>query len=202
MLVLSRKIGEEIVLPDCGVTIRVIEANAKRVRLGIVAPAATPVHRTEIWRRICREEAEEHESARPDAGGESGPTTDADEAAAGPAPSETLAASLLQWIARRTGSRVRGLAVETVGSRVILSGVVDSYYVRQLAQSAAGEILNTCQGQPPRELECRIAVAHGAEVSASATRPRRTGPAPSGRRLHTPGTNGVGPSRHLPRELV
>ena len=54
MLVLSRKIGEQIVLPKSGVTIHVVAVGPKRVRLGIDAPAGTPVHRSEVWHRIVR----------------------------------------------------------------------------------------------------------------------------------------------------
>jgi carbon storage regulator CsrA len=39
MLVLSRKVGEEIVLPSHGVTIGVVAARGGRVRLGIAAEA-------------------------------------------------------------------------------------------------------------------------------------------------------------------
>lgn len=52
MLVLSRKVGEEIVLPNHGVTIGVVAVNGKRVRLGIAAPVEIPIHRGEVWRRI------------------------------------------------------------------------------------------------------------------------------------------------------
>ena len=59
MLVLSRKVGEEIILPDCGVTIGVLGVVGKRVRLGIAAPQDVPVHRKEALRRICAEAAGE-----------------------------------------------------------------------------------------------------------------------------------------------
>ena len=52
MLVLSRKAGEEIVLPNCGVTIGVVAVNGKNVRLGIAAPAEIRIHRGEVWSRI------------------------------------------------------------------------------------------------------------------------------------------------------
>jgi carbon storage regulator len=52
MLVLSRKIGERIVLPEAGVSIVLLSASAKRVRLGIEAPSGTTVHRAEVWQRI------------------------------------------------------------------------------------------------------------------------------------------------------
>jgi carbon storage regulator len=53
MLVLSRKVGEQIVLPTTDVTIRVVQITRGKVRLGITAPGSIPVHRTEIWHRIC-----------------------------------------------------------------------------------------------------------------------------------------------------
>ncbi|MFH1267256.1 MAG: carbon storage regulator [Planctomycetota bacterium] len=52
MLVLSRKIGERIVLPGNGVEIAVLAIRGKRVRIGIEAPRGAAVHRAEIWQRI------------------------------------------------------------------------------------------------------------------------------------------------------
>ena len=52
MLVLSRKIGERIVLPETGVSISVLGVHGKRVRIGIEAPRTVSVHREEVWRRI------------------------------------------------------------------------------------------------------------------------------------------------------
>lgn len=52
MLVLSRKIGQRIVLPETGVSIIVLGVHGKRARLGIEAPPGSPVHREEVWRRI------------------------------------------------------------------------------------------------------------------------------------------------------
>jgi carbon storage regulator len=52
MLVLTRKAGEEIVLPNQGVTIGVVAVNGRKVRLGIAAPPETSVHRKEVWHRI------------------------------------------------------------------------------------------------------------------------------------------------------
>jgi carbon storage regulator len=56
MLVLSRKNGEAIVMPREGITIRVLEIRGERVRLGILAPAETLVHREEVWARIQTEQ--------------------------------------------------------------------------------------------------------------------------------------------------
>lgn len=54
MLVLSRKIGEEIVVGR-NVLIRVLEIHGKRVRVGISAPNAVTVHREEVQQRIDEE---------------------------------------------------------------------------------------------------------------------------------------------------
>jgi carbon storage regulator len=51
MLVLSRKLGQKIVLPDLGVTIAVIRIAGGNVRIGIDAPAAIGVKREEICER-------------------------------------------------------------------------------------------------------------------------------------------------------
>jgi carbon storage regulator len=48
MLVLTRKLGEQIVIPDCSVTITVIEVKRDKVRLGIAAPPQIAVLRDEL----------------------------------------------------------------------------------------------------------------------------------------------------------
>lgn len=53
MLVLSRKVGEQIVLPKCEVTIEILRVSRQKVRIGVSAPPETPVHREETWNRIC-----------------------------------------------------------------------------------------------------------------------------------------------------
>jgi carbon storage regulator CsrA len=55
MLVLTRKVGQQVVFPGCRVTIDVLNVSKNRVRLGIVAPSTTEVHRSEIWQRIHSE---------------------------------------------------------------------------------------------------------------------------------------------------
>lgn len=52
MLVLSRKCGEKIVIPDQNILLTVLEIRGDRIRLGIEAPADIPVHREEIWQRL------------------------------------------------------------------------------------------------------------------------------------------------------
>lgn len=49
MLVLSRKLGEQIVLPHCEVTLTVLGVSGNRVRIGVAAPANIAVHRRETW---------------------------------------------------------------------------------------------------------------------------------------------------------
>ena len=51
MLVLSRRIGEQIVIGD-GIVVTVVATSGDRVRLGVSAPTAMSVHREEIWKRI------------------------------------------------------------------------------------------------------------------------------------------------------
>ena len=52
MLVLSRREGEEVVIPELDITIRVIEIRRDHVRIGIDAPRHIAVHRKEVWERI------------------------------------------------------------------------------------------------------------------------------------------------------
>lgn len=51
MLVLSRKPGERVLVPDCELTVTVLAIDGKTVRLGISAPAEVRVFREEVWQR-------------------------------------------------------------------------------------------------------------------------------------------------------
>jgi carbon storage regulator len=53
-LVLTRNRGESVIIGD-EVEIAVLELRSGQVKLGIVAPASVPVHRSEIWLRVVRE---------------------------------------------------------------------------------------------------------------------------------------------------
>jgi carbon storage regulator len=55
MLVLSRKLGERIVVPYCELAITVVAVEGNRVRLGISAPSEIAVYREEIWQELCQE---------------------------------------------------------------------------------------------------------------------------------------------------
>jgi carbon storage regulator len=50
MLVLTRKRGEQIVIPGCSVTIKVVDVKGNKVRLGIAAPVEVAVLREELLR--------------------------------------------------------------------------------------------------------------------------------------------------------
>jgi carbon storage regulator len=52
VLVFTRRRGETIVIGD-GIEVRVLRVGRDGVRLGIVAPPTTPVHRQEIHQQIC-----------------------------------------------------------------------------------------------------------------------------------------------------
>ena len=57
MLILTRRIGERIVIGD-DVTVSVLGLKGNQVRVGIEAPRDVPVHREEIYQRILKERAE------------------------------------------------------------------------------------------------------------------------------------------------
>jgi carbon storage regulator len=65
MLVLSRKVGQTIVIGD-GIEITVIELRGDQVRLGIHAPREVPVNRKEILGR-CTDQPDTQPSAQPSA---------------------------------------------------------------------------------------------------------------------------------------
>ena len=55
MLVLTRKVGEQIVVPQCQLTVSVMGIVGKRVRLGISAPHDVVVYRQEVQQRMAAE---------------------------------------------------------------------------------------------------------------------------------------------------
>lgn len=53
MLILSRKIGESIVI-DGRIHVQIMRVDGEVVKLGIVAPMEVPVHRLEVYEEIQR----------------------------------------------------------------------------------------------------------------------------------------------------
>ncbi len=154
MLVLSRKIGEQLILPEQGITIDVVDVGKARVRLGITAPADVPVHRREVWDRV------HDEGNGPVKSSDSPPerlVADEPQKPTAPAPSFTdLDKCLAQWITKRTGGRISDLSVERLDGRIVIRGSARSYYVRQLAQAAVSEILSVCDHLSPGSVEYDI----------------------------------------------
>ena len=54
MLILSRKINEQIVIGD-RIVITVVAIRGGNVRLGIEAPEDVPVHRQEVYDALCKQ---------------------------------------------------------------------------------------------------------------------------------------------------
>jgi len=55
MLVLSRRVGQQVVVPQCELTVTILDASPGRVRLGFTAPPCVVVHRAELFQRAQRE---------------------------------------------------------------------------------------------------------------------------------------------------
>ena len=75
MLVLSRKKNESIVIND-DITIVVVEIRGDKVRLGVEAPKEVPVHRSEVYQAIHRNDVIDKPVSKPDVA-EAGPASDA-----------------------------------------------------------------------------------------------------------------------------
>ena len=54
MLILSRLVGEEIIIGD-NIKVMVVEIRGDKIRLGITAPKDVTVHRKEIYNAIAAE---------------------------------------------------------------------------------------------------------------------------------------------------
>ncbi len=56
MLVLSRKPGEQVVIPYCEMTVTVVAVEGNNVRLGFTAPRSVDVYRQEVLERMRKAE--------------------------------------------------------------------------------------------------------------------------------------------------
>jgi carbon storage regulator len=57
MLILSRKLGESIVI-DGNIRVQIMRVDGEVVKIGIEAPASVPVHRQEVYEEIQRSNQE------------------------------------------------------------------------------------------------------------------------------------------------
>ncbi len=155
MLVLTRKIGQQIILPEQGVTIDILHAGGSQVRLGITAPTDIPIYRREVWDRAPGTDN------GPSASSDSPPdplTEDASSSPGAPVPTHGDLDQCLQWILKRTGGRMSRLSVERVDGQIVIRGSARSYYVRQLAQAAVKEFLGVRSLLPSGSVECKFDV--------------------------------------------
>jgi len=60
MLILTRRIGEKLVIGD-NVTVTVVGVKGIQVRIGIEAPNEVPVHREEVYLRILKDREDIHQ---------------------------------------------------------------------------------------------------------------------------------------------
>ena len=158
MLVLTRKIGQQIVLPECGVTIEVLNVGKNQIRLGITAPADVPVHRSEVWDRVHRQCESRRRGSTPLKTQATALANDMERPRSARTSPPDLDLCLAEWIGRRTNGRIRRLSVKTVGDRTVISGSAASYYALQLAQAAVNEALDTWNSALLPNVEYEIVV--------------------------------------------
>jgi carbon storage regulator CsrA len=160
MLVLTRKIGQQVVLPDQGITIEVMKVGKSRVCLGVSAPADIPVRRSDLRDRA---DGTGGERAANGEGPPRGIRQDWQEPKSPLAPAASFSdfdQLLAQWIAQRTGGRINELTVERNDGRIVVCGSTRSHYVRKLALTAVNEVLNAYGRLSAGVIDCKIDVAH------------------------------------------
>jgi carbon storage regulator len=159
MLVLSRKVGEEIVLSDCGVSIGIMRVAGKRVSLGITAPPEVVVHRRETVRRMAS-------TGAPCSSSKGAPASPL--ATLSTRRAKTVSAAphthrrLVEWIDRAARGKLRSLRVDAGGGRVVVQGHVDSYHDRQAVQAALLGLLSADVGRGLEHLQLDIRVVRDA----------------------------------------
>lgn len=61
MLILTRRQGEQIIIGDNEIQVRVLSINGNKVRFGVQAPDNVEVHREEIYLKIKNSKAAEND---------------------------------------------------------------------------------------------------------------------------------------------
>lgn len=67
MLVLSRRVGDAILVPGSDLSFAVLEIRGDKVLVGVSAPQNVAVYRQEVWERIKRETVDITTESRADA---------------------------------------------------------------------------------------------------------------------------------------
>lgn len=63
MLILTRRIGETLMIGDDPIMVTVLAVKDNHVRIGIKAPPTVPVHREEIYERIKEQRKQDQDHA-------------------------------------------------------------------------------------------------------------------------------------------
>ena len=136
MLVLTRRIGEAIMLPDQGVTITVVSVAGSKVKLGVTAPTGVPVHRTEVVRGTHSDSGDAAgggRGVRPSRSMSAGEGTAPVRATSSAITTQQMERELLTAIAKRTAGRVKSLKVHVFGDRIAVHGHTDCRSAVELA---------------------------------------------------------------------
>jgi len=59
MLVLTRSVGERLIINNGEIKLSILEVKGNQVRIGIDAPRSVSVHREEIYQRIIAEDSDD-----------------------------------------------------------------------------------------------------------------------------------------------
>lgn len=60
MLILTRKVGEKLIIGD-DIVVTILGEKSGQIRIGIDAPKDVDVHREEVWKRIKEEKGNRNE---------------------------------------------------------------------------------------------------------------------------------------------